>query len=99
MASKGDIQVYNEFIQDIGVFIQTISVACETLVTAAQTCVDNMENDAASLKASKNVLASVQKYQEAIEAAQSLANDLSEERDDLIKYLESLETIEDAGDE
>ena len=98
MASWGDVKVYDEFIQDIGVFIQTISVACETLVTAAQTCADNMENDVASLKASRNVLVSVKKYEEAIEAAQSLANDLSDEREALVKYLESLETIEDEGD-
>lgn len=98
MASWGEVQVYNEMIEDIGTFIQTVNTACETLMSAAKTCVDNMESDKASLIASKNVLSSVQKYEEAIEAAQKLVNNLTEERDDMIEYLKQLEEMESDGD-
>lgn len=97
MASWGDIEVYNEMISDLGVFVQTINEACTVMLGAAQTCMDNMESDAASIKAYKNVTASVREYQEAIDQSKKLANDLAEERDRIIEYLRTLEQIE-SGD-
>lgn len=94
MASWGDIQTYNDMIDDLYSFATTVREACDTLVVAAKTCADAMENDKASLQASKNVIMSAEKYEEAITLAGNLAKALAEERDELIEYLKALEELE-----
>ena len=94
MASWGDVQTYNDMLDDLQTFCTRVQEACNVLTVAAKTCVDQMESDKASLQASRNVLVSVQKYQEALEMAISLANALTEERDDMIEYLKSLEDMD-----
>lgn len=93
MASWGDVEVYNQMIDDLAVFCKQVEDACGVMTTAAATCADTMESDAASLKASKKVLLAVKTYGEAREMAQNLAAALTEERDDLIEYLKALETM------
>ena len=94
MASWGDVQTYNDMIDDLQTFCTRVQETCNILSVAAKTCVDAMESDKASLQASKNVLLSVKKYEEALEQAVSLANALAEERDDLIEYLKTLEEMD-----
>ena len=94
MASWGDVQTYNDMIDDLQSFCAKVQDSCNVLTVAAKTCVDAMESDKASLQASKNVLLSVKKYEEAVEIARNLASALSEERDDLIEYLKTLEEMD-----
>lgn len=94
MASWGDVQTYNDMIDDLYSFSTTVKGACDTLLTAAATCADAMQNDKASLQASKNVIESAKKYEEAIGLAGNLAKALAEERDGLIEYLKALEELE-----
>ena len=93
MADWGDVQAYNEMIDELGTFCKSIVEACGIMDTAATTCKDNMENDSKSLQAYTNVAKSEKMYLEAAQLAQRLANDLAEERDALIEYLN-----DDAGD-
>lgn len=95
MASWGDVDVYNEMIDDLGTFCTELTSACETMVTAANACANIMENDKAALSASKNVALSVQQYGEARELAQNLMRALAEERDEIIEYLKTLDELDD----
>ena len=95
MGSWADVEVYNEFIQDLANFCSTLEESCAMMATAAQTCLDNMENDAASVKAAKRVSETLKKYQEAEKEAVALAKALEEERDELIRYLQSVEDMDE----
>ena len=95
MADWGDVQTYNDMIDDLQSFAAAISETCNVLAVAAQTCVDAMESDKASLQAAGKVAMSCKKYEEAIALAAGLANSLGEERDDLIEYLRALESMDE----
>ena len=95
MANWGDVQCYNEIIEEIGNFCTKVEESCQVMLAAVQTCMDNMEGDEASLTAQKNVLLSLKKYEEAISTAHKLASDLSEERDDLVEYLRKLREMDE----
>lgn len=94
MATWGDVETYNDMISDLGTFCTEINNACGIMMTAANTCVQIMEEDKASLNASKNVALSCKKYEEAAELAQKLMKALEKERDDIVEYLHSLEELE-----
>ena len=98
MASWGDVQVYNEMIEELGSFCKSIVEAVGIMDTAATTCKDNMENDEASLKAYTNVAKSEKLYLEAAQMADHLSKELAEERDALIEYLRGLDEL-DGGSE
>ena len=94
MASWGDVQTYSDMIDDLQTFATKIQETCNILSVAAKTCVESMESDTASLQASKNVLMSVEKYEEAIALAVNLAKALSQEQKDIIEYLRTLEELD-----
>ena len=94
MASWGEVEVYNDMISALETFCTELGNACQVMLTAVNTCVQVMESDKASLKASKNVALSCLKYEEAAELAQKLAKALEEERNDMIEYLRKMEEID-----
>ena len=92
--SWADVQVYSEMIDELGRFCASITECCNTMEFAALTCKANMENDAASLKAEKNVLKSARELAVSAQMAKKLAEDLEEERQAIIVYLHSLEELD-----
>lgn len=91
MASWADLQDYDEMIEALNSFCSDVSGACETMTAAAQQCVSALENDVTSLKASKQVLLSVNEYNEAIVKAQNLISCLEEEKQAIIEMLKSMD--------
>lgn len=94
MATWGDVESYNNMIDELTVFKVEINQVIEMLASAANVCADNMEQDKLSLKASKNVVECCKIYQEAVEKADRLKVGLEEERANIIALLRKMEDME-----
>lgn len=95
MSSWAEVDSFNQMIEALSVFQAKVNESSAVIGSAVQTCVDNMENDKASLSAAKNVAASRVKYQEATELAANLAKALAEKRDEIVEYLRLVEEMDD----
>jgi len=93
MPSWGDVEVYNQMIDDLAKFRTQVNAGCAVIATGVNTCLETMQQDAASLKAARQVNESVKTYAKAMEMAEKLEKDLAEERDDIIEYLRRLEEL------
>jgi len=93
MPSWGDVEVYNQMIDDLATFRTQVNAGCAVIATGVNTCLETMQQDAASLKAARQVNESVKTYAKAMEMAEKLEKDLAEERDDIIEYLRRLEEL------
>lgn len=91
MASWADLQDYDEMIEALNSFCRDVSGVCETMTAAAQQCVNVLEKDVVSVKASNKVLLSVNEYNEAIVKAQNLISCLEEEKQAIIEMLNSVD--------
>lgn len=92
MADWADVATYQEMIDGLGQFCTDVNQACETMLAAGQTCANNLSNDVTSLKACKQLALSIKGYEEAVEKAQALAKALSEERDNIARMLQEMES-------
>ncbi|MCI5597322.1 MAG: hypothetical protein MR380_11550 [Lachnospiraceae bacterium] len=79
MAKKIDEKVYEEVIDALNTFCKEVADATGEMESAAKDCVNNCEQDEASIKSKEKVDKCITSFQAAIEKAQKLAKAMQEE--------------------
>lgn len=89
MNGYAEVQSYDNFISELNNFCVELQNCCATLIKSGQLIVDGTDSkDLPSLKAQKKLVLIAKDYQAIIDDAKKLANDLGQERDEIIKIMQ-----------
>lgn len=91
MSEFVDQRNYNEMIGALQSFLSQASEACDAISDAGAQCVDNMDEDEASVKSNAKLQACVAKFNEIFEDAQKLISDMEEELEEAQNAINTLD--------
>ena len=93
MGQQINEQVYEEVISALQTFCKNVGEACDEMQDAAKECVENCENDAASLKSQTRVNEHITSFKDAIERADNLISAMQQELEDARAAAEKADNI------
>lgn len=87
MRSWGDVETYNEMIEDLNMFCSEVGAYSMAMLNGAKQCQEELGGDSSSRKAVAGVVESVKAYRESLVLAKDLITVLQKEREELIGIL------------
>lgn len=94
MASKADLEAYQDMINTLAGFIENVGNDVQSMITCVETLKDTMgEDDPLAVNTEKGFYESQKKYAEAVQIAQQLKADLEDEAREIELVLEKSDSM------